>query len=175
MNGGHSYRLSEINEIQKTLEAEIQKRFNLCSKHNKMSEIISGCDTAFVGISLVVSAVGVGLLSTIVAAPVVIGMEAVALTTGILSLISKQFKRKLSLVTEKHEKIRALAETKLSIISDYISKALRDDKISDEEYSSILSEFEKFRKIKDEIRTKHRFLNEAMDFSTNQDKARVSF
>lgn len=167
MNGGHSYRLSNINEIQKTLEAEIQKRCKLCSKHHRMVEIISGVDNALVGLSLIVGAVGIGLLSTIVAAPVVIGMEATVLTTGILNLIGKQFKRKLSLIIDKHEKIRVLAETKLSIISDCISKALRDDKISDEEYSLILSELEKFRQMKEEIRTKH---SEDMDFSTNQGK-----
>jgi len=49
---------------------------------------------------------------------------------------------------EKHEKIRMLAETKLNTIGSYISKALEDDLISDEAYSLILLEHEKFNKNK---------------------------
>jgi hypothetical protein len=55
---------------------------------------------------------------------------------------------------EKHEKIKTLTEAKLNTISDHISKALKDDMISDEEYSLILDELEKFYSMKEEIRSK---------------------
>ena len=55
---------------------------------------------------------------------------------------------------EKHEKIKTLAEVKLNTISDYVSKALEDDYISDEEYSLILNELVKFNEMKEEIRSK---------------------
>ena len=53
-----------------------------------------------------------------------------------------------------------LAESKLNTISDHISKALIDGQISDEEYSLVFSELEKFNKIRDEIRTKIRSMDE---------------
>ena len=50
----------------------------------------------------------------------------------------------MMLKAEKHEKIKMLAGAKLNTINDHISKALKDEKISDEEYSLILSESAKF-------------------------------
>ena len=82
---------------------------------------------------IVVTAIGLGitgvsLLSTIVAASAVIGMEAVSIVM--------------------------LAVSTLSTISSLISKALADDSISDEEYSLILLEFETFTRTKEDIRIK---------------------
>jgi hypothetical protein len=162
-DGGHSYRLSQIIEIKRTLEEEIQKRCDLSNGYRRSVKIISGVDNALAGLSLVVGAAGVGLLSTIVAAPVVIGMEAVTLVAGVLSIIGKQVSRKLSLNAEKHEKIRLLAEAKLSTINDHISKALQDNRISDEEHSLILSELNKFRQMKEEIRTKVKMKSDELE------------
>ena len=44
----------------------------------------------------------------------------------------------------------------LNTINDHISKALKDEKISDEEHSLSLSESPKFRQMKEEIRSKIR-------------------
>ena len=77
---------------------------------------------------------GVGLLSTIVAAPAVIGMKAVSIVMGLLRVVENQAIKTLSLKIEKHEKIAMLAVTLLNTISSLISKVLSDDSISDEEY-----------------------------------------
>lgn len=55
---------------------------------------------------------------------------------------------------EKHEKIKTLADAKINTISDHISKALKDNTISHDEYSLILDELEKFNCMKEEIRSK---------------------
>ena len=52
---------------------------------------------------------GVNLLSTIVAAPAVIGMEAVSIIMGLLRIVGNHANKKLSLKIEKHEKIAVLA------------------------------------------------------------------
>ena len=87
---------------------------------------------------------GVGLLSTIVAAPAVIGMEAISIVMGLLRVVRNHAIKKMSLKIEKHEKIAMLAVSSLNTISRLISKALTDRSISDEEYSLILLEFETF-------------------------------
>ena len=76
---------------------------------------------------------GVGLLSTIVATPAVIEIEAVLIVMGLLRVVGYQAIKKLSLNIEKHEKIAMLAVSSLNTISSLISKALSDDSISDEE------------------------------------------
>ena len=88
---------------------------------------------------------GVGLLSTIVSAPAVIGMEAVSIVMGLLRVVGNRTIKKMSLKIEKHEEIAILAVSTLNTISSLISKALADDTISDEEYSLILLEFETFK------------------------------
>ena len=97
---------------------------------------------------------GVGLLSTIVAAAAVIGMEAVSIVMGLLRVVGNQAIKKMSLKIEKHEKIVMLAVSTLNTISSLISKALTDDSISDEDYSLILLEFETFTQMKEDLRIK---------------------
>ena len=99
---------------------------------------------------------GVGLLSTIVAAPTIIGMEAVPIVMGLLRVIGNHPNKKLSLKIDKHEKIAVLAVSPLNTISSLISNALSDDSISDEEYSLILFEFETFTRIKEDLKIKSR-------------------
>ena len=91
---------------------------------------------------------GVGLLSTIVAAPAVIGMEAVSIVMGLLRVVGNQAIKMMSLKIEKHEKIVMLAVSKLNTISSLISKALTDDSISDEEYSLICWSLKRLHKWK---------------------------
>ena len=107
-----------------------------------------------VGATMGLGVAEIGLLSTIIAAPVTIAMEAVAIGTGFLSIIGAQVNKKLALKAEKHEKIKTLADAKLNTISDHISKALKDDHISDDEFSLIISELEKFNSMREEIRSK---------------------
>ena len=97
---------------------------------------------------------GVGLLLTIVAAPAVIGIEAVSIVMGLLRVVGNRVIRKLSLKIEKHEKIAMLAVSSLNTISSLISKALSDDSISYEEYSLILLKFETFTRMKEDLREK---------------------
>jgi len=56
----------------------------------------------------------------------------------------------------KHEQTVALAKAKVNTIRDLVSKALKDNAISDQEFSLILSEINKFETLKLEIRQKSR-------------------
>jgi hypothetical protein len=53
------------------------------------------------------------------------------------------------LEARKHIRIMMLAESKINTISDHISRAVRDNHVSDEEFSLIM-----FNQMKDGIRTK---------------------
>ena len=150
----HSYRLQKISEIQKEIEHERDKRATLSKKYHRSVRVINAVDDVLVVATMGLGISGIGVLSTIIAAPIAIAMESAALGAGALSIIGHQVNKKLSLKAEKHEKIKTLAEAKLNTISDHISKALKDDLISDEEYSLILGELEKFSSMKEEIRSK---------------------
>ena len=156
LDGGQSYRLQKINEIQRVLEDEREKRHNLSKKYHKAVKVVGNIDSALVTISMGLSVAGVGILSTVIAVPAVIVMETTALGAGFLGIIGSQFNKMLMRKAEKHEKIKVIAETKLDTINGLISKALTDNKISDEEYTLILSEAIKYRKMKEDVRSKTR-------------------
>ena len=84
---GHIYRLKKIYEIQEILIAERDKRNKLSIQYNRGVNIIGVIDncSGVTGIGLGIT--GVSLLSKIVAAPAVIGMEAVSIVMGLLRVV----------------------------------------------------------------------------------------
>ena len=52
----------------------------------------------------------------------------------------------------KHEKTVSVCESKINSLKDRISKALADDRISDEEFENILAEMSKYHELKKDIR-----------------------
>ena len=153
-NDGHKYHLKKIDEIQEILIAERDKQNELSTKYNRWVNIICMIDNCLGVTAIWLGITGVGLLSTIVAAPAVIGMEAVTTVMGLLRVVGYRAIKKMSLKREKHEKIAMLAVSALNTISNLISNALSDDSISDEEYSLILMEFETFTRMKEDPRIK---------------------
>ena len=147
-----SYRLQEISRIREHLEAERDKRSQLEKKYRRASNILNGCDTTLLLISALTGVGGVGLLSTIVAAPVVIGLEATALLCGVAGAAGKIAGRRLAVKIKKHCEIRVLAASKLNTISDHVSRALMDGVISDEEFKLIVEELHTYDQLKAEIR-----------------------
>ena len=146
--------MQKINEIQSFLEKEVVTREALSKKYSRAARIVDNVDTVLIVITLGGWAGGIGLLSTVVAAPVVIVIEGVALFTGLLSVIGKYSVKRSTSKAEKHEKIKTIACTKLNTIASHISKALSYNKVSDEEFQLILEELEKYQVMKEEVKSK---------------------
>ena len=151
---GQGYILQKINEIQTFLEKEVEAREALSKKYFRAAKIVDNVDAVLITITIGAGAGGISLLTTIVAAPAVIAIEGVALFTGLLSIIGKYSVKKSMSKAKKHEKIRTIASAKLDTISSHISKALSDNKVTDEEFRLILEELEKYKVMKEEVRTK---------------------
>ena len=127
-------------------------RSRLYKKYHRGVQSIEGLDTALLTASMGMGCAGVGLLSTVVAAPVVLGLEIAALACGIIGVTGKFVSQRLALKAKKHGEIRILAESKLNTIADHVSRALMDGRISNEEFSLIVNEVGKYRQMKAEIR-----------------------
>ena len=151
---GQGYRLQKINEIQTFLEKEVEARGALSKKYFRAAKIVDNVDTVLITISLGAGAGGIALLSTVVTSPIVIPLEGMALFTGLLNIIGKYSVKKSTCKAEKHEKIKTIASAKLDTISSHISKALSDNKVTDEEFRLILEELEKYKVKKKEVRAK---------------------
>lgn len=64
---------------------------------------------------------GVGLLSTIITALAVLGLEIAVLACGILGVGGKLIGHQLTIKAKKHDQIRVLAKSKLNTIADHVS------------------------------------------------------
>ena len=148
------YIVLKNDKIQEILIAERDKRNGLCTKYNRGVNIIAVIDNCLGVTAIGLGITGVGLLSIIIAAPAVIGMEAVSIVMGFLRVVGNRAIKKMSLKIAKHGKIAMSAVSAINTVSSLMSKALSDDSISDEEYSLILLEFETFTRIKKDLRIK---------------------
>jgi len=123
-----SYRLQEISQLKKRLEDEKDKRAELYKKYRRGVNVLDGVDTALLTVGMGMGVGGVGLLSTIIAAPVVLGLEITALTCGVLGVTGKFVGRRLAVKAQKHDEVRVLAESKLNTIANHVSTACSTDK-----------------------------------------------
>ena len=92
---GHDYRLKKITEIQLKLEEEREIRERLSENYFRAVTWINNSDAVLIAVSMGLGIAGVGLLSTIVAAPVVVALEVLSICTGVLSIIGKYVSKKL--------------------------------------------------------------------------------
>ena len=92
--------------MQEILIAERDKRNELSTTQNRGVNIIGVIDTCLCVTAIGLGITGVGLLSTIVAAPTVIGMKAVSIVMELLRVVGNQAKKKLSLKIEKMKRLR---------------------------------------------------------------------
>ena len=109
MTNIYIYCLNKIDEIQEILTADRDKRNELSTKYNREFNIIGVIDNCLGVTAIWLGITGVGLLSTIVAAPVVIGIEAVSIVMGLLRVVENRATKKLYLKIEKYENIGLLA------------------------------------------------------------------
>ena len=149
---GQYFRLQEISRLRKYIEDEKEKRSQLYKKYRRGINAVDAVDTALISASMGMGVGGVGLLSTIVAAPVVLGLEIAALGCGLLGVAGKFVGRRLSVKAKKHSDLVVLAESKLNTIADHVSTALTDGAISDEEFRMVVDEVSKYAQMKAEIR-----------------------
>ena len=138
---GSSFRLTEIRNLERRLEQERDHRANMYNKYRRAINTVDWIDTVLAASSLGMGAVGVGLLSTIIAAPIVVALEAAAVACELAGIAGKYISRRLLVKAKKHDEIRVLALSKLNSITDVISNALRDGRISPEEFKLVLDKY----------------------------------
>ena len=152
LESGETHRLQHVAEVRFRLEKERHFRASLYNKYRRETYFVDGLGTALSVTSVGLAATGVGLLSTIIAVPVALGLQAGAIVCGLLGAGGKLVGRRLQAKARKHDLIRGLAESKLNTIADRISTVLTDDRITEEEFRLILSEVDKYNQMKAEIR-----------------------
>ena len=176
---GHSYRLKVISDVQKFLEEEISKRDAFSKKYFRMAKIVNIVSNGLIIVTIGAEGTGAVLLSTGDGAPFALALGISGVVTGAISLIGNIFSKKATTKAEKHLKIKTLAMGKLDTIASHISKAMMDDYISNEEFKLIMSEMDKYKAVKEEIRnnTKKKLKTEEEEslIERGRQEARESF
>ena len=151
---GHSYRLKIIREIQAFLEGEIKDREAISKKYFRMAKVVNMIDNTLITITIGAEGTGAVLLATGVGSPFALVLGITGVVTGAASLFGNIFNIKATTKAEKHLKIKTLAAAKLDTIVTHISKAMMDNFISDEEFKLIMEEMDKYKALKEDIRSK---------------------
>ena len=150
---GHTYRLKYIQDVQRFLEEEIKQREAFSKKYFRIAKIINVVDNSLAAATLGIGGTGGALVFTGVGAPIGAALAISGAAIGGITIIGKFCSRKATFKAIKHKEIRAFAVSKLNTVASHISKALMDDFISPEEFNLILEEMNKYKTLKEEVRS----------------------
>ena len=156
-----NFRLQKSREALARLEKEAIHYHNVRKKYKRYYNILSKISVSTGTLSFILSSSVVGVSLTGVGIAIGASVGVTGLICGIASVTTASGAKTVSKKVIKHEKTLAICESKVNSIKDRIFKALRDNKISDEEFSSILSEVDKYNELKSAIRAKYRRSKEA--------------
>ena len=147
------YRLDEINKIKYCFNAEIKERKDIVKKISKYTVVFDYADKLSITLSASFGTLIIASYATIVGITVGIAGASLTLkitvTTGVVKTLLNITRKK----KKKHNKIIALARSKLNIIENLISQALIDFEITHEEFSKIIYEKNNYEQIIDNIRS----------------------
>ena len=148
------YRLKKIDEIERFLRQEIKARDKLTKQFKRRATATLISDTSAMTAITILEVAFIATLTTGIGTPIGIILASTGLFLGLGSVVIHNIQKMFDWKARKHENIKTLAESKLNTISSIVSKAVKDSRISHQEYQLILKEVEHYRKMKDDIRTK---------------------
>jgi len=149
-----TFRLQKIGELETFLRSEVEFRSALFKKYNRAVNMVNGASASCAVFGLSAGTGGLALIVTGVGLVPGLILEAFAFMSSLVDIAGVAISRRFSAKAAKHEAIRVLASSKLNTIHSHVLKAMEDNLISEEEYKLILEEIEKYRVMKDEIRSK---------------------
>ena len=153
---GETFRLQQTCDALQKLENETKHYETVRKKYKRYQDFLSKVSVSAGTLSFISSASGVGAALSGVGLPAGASLGAIGLLCGLLSVFTGAIAKKVSHKVSKHEQTVAICQSKVNSIKDRISKALNDNKISDEEFHIIISELDKYNEMKRDIRTKNR-------------------
>ena len=148
----NKYRLDEINKIRDYFNNEIKERKDIIKKLNKYLVSFDYLDKIFITLSASFGTLSIASYASVVGIPAGITGASLTLVFTLGMGISKSLLKVTKKRKKKHNKIIALAKSKLSDIETLLSSALNNSKISHEEFTSIITEKNIYENIKENIK-----------------------
>ena len=148
----NKYRLNGLNKIKDYFNNEINERKDIIKKLNKYIVSFDYLDKIFIALSASFGTLSIASHATVIGIPAGIAGASLTLIFTISTGINKSLLRVTKKRRKKHNKIIALAKSKLNTIETLLSSALNDSKISHEEFSNIITEKNMYENIKENIK-----------------------
>ena len=127
----NKYRLDKINKTRDYFNNEINERKDI-KKLNKYIVGFDYLDKIFIALSASFSTLSIASYATVIGLPVDIAGSSLTLIFMVSTGINKSLLKVTKTRKKKHNKIIALAKSKLNTIDTLLSSALNDSKISHE-------------------------------------------
>ena len=158
--GGENFRLQKVENVLGSLEKEVKHYENVRKKYKRSQGTFSKVSVGAGICSVVLGSSGLG--TSLSGLGIVVGVPLGALggVLGLVSVSCAAVSKKLSKKVSKHDQTVSVAKSKVNTIRGLVSKAMKDNHISDEEFSLILGELDKFEALKRSIRRKGRRVDE---------------
>ena len=151
---GNAFRLQQSCRVLENLEKEAKHYASVKKKYKRCYNVLSRISISTGTLSFFLSGSGVGTAFSGVGLPLAASLGSLGLICGVVSVIAGEAGKNVSRKVTKHEKTVTVCESKINSLKDRISKALADDRISDEEFENILAEMGKYHEMKKDIRHK---------------------
>ena len=149
---GKTFRLQQSCRVLENLEKEAKHYASVRKKYKRCLNVLSRISTSSGTLSFCLSGSGVQTDFFGVGLPLAASLGGLGIVCGVASVIAGEAGKKVSRKATKHEKTVSVCESKINSLKDRISKALADDRLSDEEFENILAEMEKYHEMKKDIR-----------------------
>ena len=146
------FRLNKINKIKDYFLVEIRERELISKNLSKYISSLDYFDKSLNVLAILSGSISIAAFATIIGAPAGIIGASCHFTFSITSGSVKKFLKTIRNKKKKHNKIIMLATSKLNSVENKISKALMDNKISHEDFETIINEETKYRELKESIR-----------------------
>ena len=148
----NKYRLDKINKIKDYFAYEIKERKDIIKKLNKYLVSFDYLDKIFITLSASFGTLSIASQATVIGIPAGITGASLTLIFTIGMGISKSLLKVTKKRKKKHNKIIALAKSKLNTTDTLLSSALNDSKISQEDFTNIITEKNIYENIKENIK-----------------------
>jgi hypothetical protein len=151
--GVQEFRMTEVNRKRHFMEDEVVHYLQRYRRYRRVATAFSIVNHATNSIGIALGIGGLGTLASGIGVPVAIGLEIGALGVsgigGAFAFLSDKMNEK----AEKNQKILTIAATKMNSLSECISTAIEDREVSNDEFSLINREVEKYLDLKRQVKS----------------------
>ena len=148
------FRMKKINEISAALRSEVDHYRTVAKKYKRTKKFVNWGAGGSSVLSFVFSSASFGSAISVIGLPATIPLGGVA---GGFALVSSGLivaSKKLDSKIKKHQEIVTLAIAKRDTVDRLLSKAMRDNRISNDEFQMIMDEHSQYTVLKGAVRAK---------------------